>query len=134
MSYGYYDALVATILSIILVVAIIMLILSVLMIVGTWKLFEKAGEDGWKSLIPFLNTYILFKLTWGNGIYFLFLWIPFVNIVVSVITYYKLAKVFGYGLAYTIGLLFVPWIFMLILGFNSAEYLGCDRDKVQDLQ
>jgi len=34
-----------------------------LMIASIWKIFEKAGEAGWKSLIPFYNTYILWKIS-----------------------------------------------------------------------
>lgn len=31
-----------------------------------WKLFEKAGEPGWKTLIPIYNIYIFYKMTWGK--------------------------------------------------------------------
>ena len=27
-----------------------------------WKIFEKAGEDGWKSLIPIYNIIVYFKI------------------------------------------------------------------------
>lgn len=33
-----------------------------LYVVGLWKVFKKAGEDGWKALIPFYNTYVLIKI------------------------------------------------------------------------
>ena len=101
---------------------IITILLCVVLIIAMWKMFEKAGEAGWKSIIPFLNTYILFKITWGNGLLFLLMLIPFVNIVVAIITYYKLAKAFGHGIGFTIGLFLIPWIFFLILGFGSDEY------------
>lgn len=35
---------------------------SVLMIIAGWKVFEKAGERGWKTLIPIYNTYIFYKI------------------------------------------------------------------------
>ena len=35
--------------------------------VGRWKVFEKAGIDGWKSLIPFYGTYLLYRHTWVRG-------------------------------------------------------------------
>ena len=41
------------------VFAIIFLIVG---IVGLWKVFEKAGEKGWKALIPIYSGYILFKI------------------------------------------------------------------------
>lgn len=34
----------------------------IIAIIAWWKIFEKAGEKGWKALIPVYNTYILFKI------------------------------------------------------------------------
>ena len=39
---------------------------------------------------------------------------------------YKLAKAFGHGGGYTVGLIFIPWLFVLLLGFGSSEYQGKD--------
>ena len=36
----------------------------ILIIVAEWKLFKKFGEKPWKALIPFYNTYLLYKYTW----------------------------------------------------------------------
>lgn len=36
---------------------------AILMIVAMWKLFKKAGEPGWKALIPIYDVYILFKIS-----------------------------------------------------------------------
>ena len=35
-------------------------------IIGKWKIFEKAGEEGWKAIIPVYNTYILCQITGTN--------------------------------------------------------------------
>lgn len=43
----------------------------VLSIIAWWKIFEKAGEPGWKSLIPIYNLYVLYKLTWKGYLCFL---------------------------------------------------------------
>lgn len=48
--------------SIITAAVITGLVFSVLMIIANWKIFEKAGEKGWKALIPIYNTYIMFKI------------------------------------------------------------------------
>ncbi len=42
--------------------SLISLAFAILSIVGLWKVFTKAGEQGWKSLIPIYNSYILFKI------------------------------------------------------------------------
>ena len=57
-------------------IGIISLAVIVLFYVAMWKMFEKAGEPGWASLIPFYNLYVLFKISWGNGWYFLLSVIP----------------------------------------------------------
>ena len=36
----------------------------VLIVIGWWKIFTKAGEAGWKSLIPFYNGYTISKICW----------------------------------------------------------------------
>lgn len=38
------------------------LIYYILLVIAGWKIFEKAGEKGWKSLIPIYNTYIFYKI------------------------------------------------------------------------
>lgn len=99
-------------------------VVGILLIISMWLIFSKAGQAGWKSLIPLYNLYILFKITWGSGWLFLLGCIPIVNIVIYIITEYKLAKSFGKGVGTTLGLIFFPYIFQLILGFGSAQYEG----------
>ena len=43
-------------------VMIALAVFCVLLIVAHWKIFEKAGEKGWKILIPFYGQYVLFKI------------------------------------------------------------------------
>lgn len=106
------------------VYAILSLAISVLTLVAMWKLFVKAGRAGWKCLIPFYNTYCLYDIAWGNGWLFLLMFVPCVNVVVGIMMLFKLAKAFGQGTGFGFGLLFLNTIFILILGFGSAEYVG----------
>ena len=104
------------------------LALGVLMIVALWRIFTKAGEAGWKSIIPFLNTFVLFRIAGLNPWLFLLLLIPFVNIVVWIIVSWKLGENFGKGPAWTIFLLIIfSTIGYLILGFGSAQYRPAPR-------
>ena len=89
-----------------------------------WKLFVKAGYEGWKALIPIYNTYCFFEMTWGNGWLMLLSLIPFVNFVILILTYHKLAAAFGKGIGFTVGLLFAPVVFLPLLAFGDAEYEG----------
>jgi len=97
----------------------------VLIIVAQWKIFEKAGEAGWKVLIPFYNTYVLFQIAGRNGLGFLLLFIPVVQIVVGVRLAIDLAKHFGKSAAFgVVGLFFFSVIGMLMLAFGDAKYVG----------
>ena len=104
---------------------VILLAIAVISLISMWKIFAKAGEAGWKALIPIYNMYVLFQITWGKGIYFLLMLIPLANFVILIITYVKLANAFGKSGAFAVGLVFLPAIFMPILAFGSAEYQGC---------
>ena len=50
----------------------------VLKVVAGWRIFAKAGQPGWASIVPFYNSYIEFKIYWGNG------WLFLVPLVLSV--------------------------------------------------
>lgn len=108
---------------------LVTMIVAVVSIVAMWKLFTKAGKQGWAALIPFYNTYTLFDIVYpGNGIKFLLLLIPLVNIYIGIKCYIDLAKAFGKSGAYALGLIFLNPIFMCILGFDSSVYVyGANR-------
>ena len=141
------------------------IVFFVLMVVANWKIFKKAGEPGWKSIIPIYNVYIMFKIVNMKN---WFWWLLGISIISSIITAvnnstsfyfmssaeiqatdittipaivlvamlvesiiaiwagivyaYRTSKVFVHGLGYTLGLIFLPNIFQLILAFGSSKY------------
>lgn len=103
---------------------IISLACSALMVVSLWFIFKKAGRPGWAAVVPFYNLYVLFDITWGNGVKFLFLLIPFANVVFLILTYVKLAKSFGMSGGFAVGLVLVSVVFFPLLAFGGAQYLG----------
>lgn len=102
------------------------LIFLVAVVVAMWKIFKKADRPGWAAIIPFYNTYTLYDIVWGNGIKFLLLLIPIYNIVLTIQTNLRLAKAFGKGTGFGVGLTFLAPIFFLMLGFGKAEFVGLD--------
>ncbi len=104
--------------------AIFSLIVTVLLIVAMWKLFEKAGHGGWKSLIPIYNVFILCRIVYGAGIKCLLFFVPILNIIVSIMFWFRLAEAYGKGIGFGVGLLFLPNVFTLILAFGDAQYDG----------
>ncbi|MBR3325312.1 MAG: hypothetical protein IKG14_04645 [Clostridia bacterium] len=102
----------------------------VLLIIAWWKLFTKAGEKGWKSLIPIYNIVVYLKIIGINPWCILLLFVPFVGaLIFEIWTAIRTAKVFGKGTGTILGLIFFPNIFTLILAFGSAEYKGADFGK-----
>lgn len=106
------------------VTSIISLALGVLLIVSMWMIFKKAGKPGWAAIVPFYNIYVEYEITWGSGWRFLMLLIPFYNIILAIQTQVKLAKAFGKGGGFAVGLIFLPYVFQPILAFSDAAYLG----------
>lgn len=106
------------------ILSLIVLAVVVVSIIAMWKIYVKGGEAGWKIFIPFYNLYTTYKLFWGNGWLFLLTLVPVVNVVMQIMLYHKMSKAFGHGIGFTLGLIFLPYIFVPILGFNGDEYLG----------
>lgn len=107
-----------------LVFSIIMMLVVLVLIVSVCKVFAKAGKGWWAPLIPIYGNYCQFDITFGNGWMFLLMFIPVVNFVVAIAVSIKLATVFGKGIGFGIGLIFLPFIFLPILAFGGAEYIG----------
>ena len=100
------------------------LTVMILIIAGCWKVFTKAGQPGWASIIPIFNVYIWCKIVGRPGWWVILLLIPFVNFIIGIILSIDLAKSFGKGVGFGLGLALLGFIFWPILGFGSAQYQG----------
>ncbi|MBQ7802287.1 hypothetical protein IJ380_00225 [Candidatus Saccharibacteria bacterium] len=128
-------------------IGVFALIAYILMIIAWWKIFEKAGEAGWKSLIPIYNVYILCRIINFNFWYYIILVPVLLGILgaifkegflgslvgfatglytlwVEVFTAIKLGRAFKKSTLFKLGLIFFPNIFALILGFGLSKYHG----------
>ncbi len=93
-------------------------------IASLWAVFSKAGKPGWAALVPIYNLIVLLEIVGRPLWWFVLLLIPFVNFVVLIILTVDLAKSFGKGIGYAMGLLFLSFIFYPMLGFGDAKYQG----------
>ncbi len=107
-----------------LILLAIYLAVLVLVIAGFWKMFEKAGQPGWGAIIPFYNMYLMCKIAGRPGWWLILLLIPYVNFIFWIIVLLDLAKSFGKGVGFAVGMILLGAIFIPILGFGSAEYEG----------
>ena len=99
-------------------------VFGVVVLIALWKIFTKAGKPGWAVLIPIYNLYVLLEIIGRPGLWLLMFLIPVVNVIFLLMINFDLAKAFGKGTGFALGLIFLTPIFILILGFGSAQYIG----------
>lgn len=128
--------------------SIVGIVYYVLMVIAQWKIFTKAGEAGWKSIIPFLNAYVLYKISWKPMMFWILLALAVIEgifatlaensvfalvmtyifmiaiWVIDIIKNVKLSKAYGHGVGFAVGLILLNPIFMLILGLGNSKYVG----------
>jgi hypothetical protein len=107
-----------------LLILLIELGIFVVIIAGMWKTFAKAGQPGWAAIVPIYNVYVLCKVGGRPGWWLILFFIPFVNVIIAAILSIDIAKAFGKGIGFGVGLWLLGFIFYPILGFGSAQYQG----------
>jgi hypothetical protein len=91
-------------------------------IAALWKVFQKAGQPGWAAIIPIYNAIVLIQIA-GKPVWWVLLYlVPIVNIVVAVIVVHNISKNFGHDVGFTLGLIFLGFIFYPILAWGDSEY------------
>ena len=93
----------------------------VAMIASGWKIFTKAKLPGWGILVPIYNVYLQFKLA-GHPNWAWWLLLPPVAAILLIVASFKIAKKFGKGTGFALGLWFLPIIFYPILAWGDAQY------------
>lgn len=124
-----------------------LIIFYLLVTIGYFKIFKKANEKGWKSLIPFYNIYILYKIFWQIKYFIVLLIISFtcifsiyyvynqelfellILILTSFLLYHhiiisiRISRSFQKNIFWSLGIIFFPYLFVVILGFSKAKYI-----------
>ena len=60
----------------------------------------------------------------GSALQMIFSLAFLVGWILSLVGFHKLSKAFGKGIGFTIGMVLLPGIFRIILGFGKAQYVG----------
>jgi|SRR6267378_5934124 len=101
-----------------------MMAVMVLTVAAMWRIFSKAGEAGWKALIPIYGAVVFNRIVGRPGWWVLLMMIPVVNIVIAMIECADLARVFGKGIGYALGLIVLTPLYLMALAFGPATYVG----------
>ena len=99
--------------------SLISLLILILMIVSMWKIFENFKKPGWAAIIPIYNIIVLIEIVGKPLWWIILLLVPVVNLVIGIIILNELAKKYKKGVGYTVGLIFLPFIFFPLLAFGK---------------
>lgn len=106
------------------VTIIIYLAVLVLELVAMWKLFEKAGKPGWAAIIPIYNVIVMLEIAKKEWWYVLLLFVPIVNLVVSIIITIAFVKAYGKDTGFAVLTIFFAPIMYPLLAFGDSKYVG----------
>lgn len=139
----YEDNLVSTILGgsiiVLLIIGLLAIAIGIVYIIGLWKLFKKAGKNGWEAIIPFYSTYVLIEIAGLNWWYFLIAisgtivtiigldslsWLANIaSIVVNFFVFYNIAKKMKkQPVGFAVASIFISGILAMVLGFSKDEF------------
>lgn len=104
--------------------------LIVFFIASYWKIYAKAGQPGWACIVPIYNILVMLKIIGKPWWWLLLMLVPVVNLVIAIWSVNMLSKSFGKDEGYTVGLLLLGIVFLPMLAFGDAKYLGPYGDPV----
>jgi len=97
----------------------------VLMVIANWKLFVKMGEEGWKSIIPFYNLYIMLEKAGYPGLLVLLVLVPgfgsLALCVIMIMAWISLGEKFGKTTGWTVA-------FLVFFNMIGIPYLAWSDD------
>ncbi len=133
-------------------VLIISMAVAVVTLIAQYRLFEKAGEAGWKCIIPYYNAFVYSKIVTGNYTYaivsvvaavvysffcFLFgltemtaMFVIAMLVLVPVIVLsawfaYKTGKAYGKSTGFCVAMIFLTPFLTIAMGFDKdTVYTG----------
>lgn len=107
---------------------ILSIAISVVTIVSFWKIFKRAGKQGWEAIVPIYNFITLFQIVGINPLFVLGLVVPVFNIIIAIGAYLRLAQGHGKTGGYVAGLILLPVVFLPMLAFGKDS--SWDASKI----
>lgn len=126
-----------------------------LLVIAEWRILQKAGERGWKAIIPIYDLYMSHKIS-GMGRVWCFVeiimytaacvllmiegipdWLDMILVTIFGVTgaaieichLYKLGRAFDKGIGFRLGMILLPYVFIPMLAFGGSQYYGTDYQK-----
>ncbi len=131
------ESLILTLGGLLIVLGIFLLAWAVFYVIGLWKMFEKAGQPGWKAIVPYYNTWTLVEIVGLNWYWFLVAMVSTIisilglealsfigtvaNVVANVNIYYNLSKKFNKDTSWVVLSVFFGFVTIPMLGYSKTE-------------
>jgi hypothetical protein len=109
---------------------LMLMVCCLLIVISMWVVFKKAGQSGWKSIIPIYNFFVLMRISGKPGWWCILLAVPVVGLAIDLLAMLSLAEKFGKSAAFAVGLVFLPMFFFPLLAFGGAQY----QDRPKELE
>lgn len=127
----------------------LIILLSILELIGKWKLFKKAGKNGWEAIVPYYNLWTLVEISECKWWFFLLAIASTIlsfdisldlneassisynalemigslaNLFAMLMINYNISKKFNKSMGYAIGLTLLPFVFYPMLGLGSSKF------------
>lgn len=102
------------------------LVLSILSLICMWRLFKKAGQPGWKAIIPIYNSYVMLRIAGCPGWWLALYFVPYVNLVVPILAADAFVKAYGrLGIGPVLMYIFLTPFYLPYLAFSrNVQYVG----------
>lgn len=136
----------------IIIIFLIALVFWIICIVGKWKLFEKAGKNGWAAIIPFYSDWVYVEIAGVNWWWYLLVIASYVMNILSGISNhfdsfvsmanlaklialfvcnYNISKKLHKDIIFAVLMTIFPFIVVPLIGFSS-NYEWDDSVTVSD--
>lgn len=110
----------------------VIVVLIIYNIIVRWRIYKKAGKNGWASLIPIYRDIVMYKISDVSPWVLLLLLVPVVGwfalAIINIYTKFTLAEGFKKGIGFGFGLWLLGPIFEAILAFSKkTKYVGFNK-------
>lgn len=117
----------------ILLISGIVAFAAVLFLISLSKIFKKADKNPLLAFIPFYNILIFLQVVYLPSYYLLLLFIPLINLYPMLRISIGLSKAFRKKKGFTVGLFFLPALYVPLLAFGENRYVGMNEEKVDSI-
>lgn len=112
-------------------VGLLSLLVAVPAVVALSEILAKAGQPRWAALVPVYDIVVLLKAVGRPWWWLLFMLVPLANVAIFLVVCLDLARVFGRGRLFGLGLLALAPACQLVLAYGGARYAGVPVKRPQ---